>query len=192
MKRIYTGAGDAGETGLTSGGRVSKADPRVAAAGALDEAGSALGLARALSEDERVQALLLQAQEDVSAAAAEILTEAPGGPEARHAPRVTPRMAVELEHEIDSLSSEIGSPSGFVVPGGSPASAAIDVARATVRRAERAAVLVHEAGLLGNTEVMRYLNRLSDLIFMLARLEDRDSRSKGRAGRERNAPGSEV
>ena len=120
MKRIYTGTGDGGETHLTSGGRVSKTDPRVAAAGALDESASALGLARALSSDERVQGSLLQAQEDVLAASAEVLTAVPDGPDARRTPRVTPEMTAALEREIDSLPKPLPGLAHFHGPPSRP------------------------------------------------------------------------
>ena len=174
MKRIYTKTGDSGETGLLSGGRVSKSDPRISAGGAADEAVSAIGLARALSADGRVRSLLLEAQREMVAVGAEISSG--GSPEIprRHFTGVTREMTARLEREIDELAGQVESHGELVTPGASPASAAIDVARTMVRRAERAAVALDEAGLLRNTEVLAYLNRLADMVFMLARFEERD------------------
>jgi len=180
LKRIYTKTGDAGETGLLSGGRVSKSDLRIAAGGAADEAASAMGLARALSADERVSSLLLEAQREMVAVGAEISGGGTRDVPGRHFGSVTPEMTARLEREIDALARQTAPPSELVTPGASPASAAIDVARTMVRRAERAAVALKEAGLLRNAETLAYLNRLSDLVFMLARFEERDLTGSGR------------
>lgn len=180
MKRIYTRTGDTGETGLLSGGRVSKSDQRITAGGAADEAVSAIGLARALSADERVSSILLQTQRDMVAVGAEISAGGPGNPPGTHFAGVTPEMTARLERQIDELAGEIAPPREFVISGASPASAATDVARAMVRRAERAAVALHESGLLRNAEVLTYLNRLSDLVFMLARFQEREPADSAR------------
>ena len=180
MKRIYTRTGDTGETGLLSGGRVSKSDPRIAAGGAADEAVSAIGLARALSADERVTSILLQTQRDMVAVGAEISAGGPGNPPGTRFAGVTPEMTARLERQIDELAGEIAPPRELVISGASPASAATDLARAVVRRAERAAVALHEAGLLRNAEVLAYLNRLSDLVFMLARFQEREPADSAR------------
>jgi len=180
LKRIYTKTGDKGETGLLSGGRVSKSDQRVAAGGAADEAVSAMGLARALSADERVRSFLLEAQREMIAVGAEISAGGARNAPETHFAKVTPEMTARLEREIDGLACEAEPPREFVVPGASPASAAMDVARTMVRRAERAAVVLHETGLLRNAEVLAYLNRLSDLVYVLARLEEQKSPEGGR------------
>jgi cob(I)alamin adenosyltransferase len=173
-ERIYTRGGDAGETGLFLGGRVSKADPRIEASGALDEAVSVMGLARSLSQDQRISELLTALQKRLLALCSEILVDT----QRRHEflERYRPLEAAEtreLEATIDALSEEVGPVREFVIPGGSPASAALDMARAVVRRAERRAVVVAEGGLLENAEIIRYLNRLSDLLFVMARYEER-------------------
>ena len=174
MVRIYTRLGDKGQTGLLYGGRVSKADPRCDAYGTTDEANSALGLARALSQDSKVKAILLQVQRELFTVGAELATDAAQYATLRqHFPVVTPAMVERLEHTIDELDAEVHLPRSFVIPGASPASAALDMARTILRRAERHAVALKESGLLVNDEVLRYLNRLSDLAFMLARYEDR-------------------
>ncbi|MBI4310361.1 MAG: cob(I)yrinic acid a,c-diamide adenosyltransferase [Chloroflexi bacterium] len=174
MVRIYTRRGDTGETGLLYGGRVSKADPRCEAYGTLDEANAALGMARALSQDTRMKAALLQVQRELFTVGAELAT-APADYDdlRRHFSVVTPDMVERLERIIDELDEVVQLPRSFVIPGASGASAALDLARTILRRAERRTVELKEAGLLANLEVLRYLNRLSDLVFMLARYEDR-------------------
>lgn len=173
MKRIYTKKGDDGETTLLLGGRVSKTDPRCDACGTLDEAVSALGLARALAREPRVRELAEEVQRDLSI----LITEIASNPsrreefERRFRP-VDASMTQRLEATIDSLSAQTGPFNDFVTPGSSAASAALDLARTILRRAERKAVALKEAGLLVNSEVIRYLNRVSDLVFVLARYED--------------------
>ena len=174
MVRIYTRQGDTGETGLLYGGRVSKADLRCEAYGTTDEANSALGLARALSQDARVKDILKQVQRELFIVGAELATD-PSQYDSlrRHFSVVAPAMVERLERTIDELDAVVQLPRSFVIPGASPASAALDLARTILRRAERHAVALKEADMLANPEVLRYLNRLSDLVFMLARYEDR-------------------
>ena len=172
--RIYTKTGDAGETRLLFGGRISKADPRCEAIGAADHAISAMGLARALSQDRRVKGILLRVQREMFTVGSELAT----APDRYHHLQanfavVTAEMVTRLEGLIDDLLLQIDLPAAFIVPGASPASGALDLARSALRAGERRAVELHEQGLLVNPEVMRYLNRLSDLLFMLARYEDR-------------------
>ena len=172
--RIYTKSGDTGETRLLFGGRVSKTDPRCEAYGATDQAVSAMGLARALSESPRVKEILLQLQREMFTVGAELATAADQYEhlEANFAV-VTPYMVERLEGLIDELDAEIDLPSAFIVPGASAASSALDLARSLLRTGERRVVALQELGILANAEVLRYLNRLSDLLFMLARYEDR-------------------
>jgi cob(I)alamin adenosyltransferase len=166
--RIYTRRGDDGTTGLLHGGRVGKDATGPEAYGALDEAVAALGVARAAA-DGAVAAAILAAQRDLFVAAAELAT-APGNRD-RLEPgvsRVTEEMVRELEGAIDETVAEAGLPEGFVVPGGSVLAAAIDQARAVVRRAERRAVTHERAG--GDPGlVVPYLNRLGDYLYVLAR-----------------------
>jgi cob(I)alamin adenosyltransferase len=174
MKRIYTKGGDTGETGLLYGGRVSKADPRCEAYGSIDEAVSALGLARALSHDSQVQEVVIKLQRELFTLGAELATDAAEYAKLQqHFSTVTPEMTTHLEAVIDVLAEQVQLPRAFVVPGGSAASGALDLARAVLRRAERRTVALHEQKLLLNAEVLRYLNRATDLVFMLARFEDR-------------------
>jgi cob(I)alamin adenosyltransferase len=174
LKPIYTKRGDQGETGLLYGGRVSKSDARVRAYGAVDEAVSALGLARSLCQDPWVRDRLLEVQRELFIAGSELATSRESYALLRkHFAVIEPEMTARLEDVIDSISMQIELPRSFIVPGASSGSGAVDLARATLRRAEREAVSLSEAGLLENRELLRYLNRLADLLFMLARFEDR-------------------
>ena len=172
-KSIVTKTGDGGETGLLYGGRVSKTDARTEAYGAVDEAISALGAARALITDRNRHAIILRIQSELFTVGAELATDAAEYDKLQqHFMVVTPDFTGRLEAEIAALEQEITLPDAFVIPGGTPAAAALDVARTVTRRAERRIVGLQEAGLLKNPEVLRYVNRLSDLIFMLARAEE--------------------
>ncbi len=173
--RIYTRTGDEGETRLLFGTRVSKTDPRCEAYGMTDQAVSAMGLARALSRDQRVKDVLLQVQREMFIVGSELATDPSNYPRLREKYSVvTPEMVTRLEQTIDELDAQMDLPNAFIVPGASPASGALDLARSILRTAERRVVGLKEQGLLPNPEVLRYLNRLADLLFMLARFEDRD------------------
>ena len=173
--RIYTKRGDSGETGLLYGGRVSKADPRCEAYGALDSAVSAMGLARALCENSRVKEVLLRVQREMFTVGAEVAT-APDEYDKleTHFSVVSEDMVVVVEGLIDEVDAQVELPRAFIVPGGSAGSGALDLARSLLRTAERRVVALGEAGGVGNPNVLRYVNRVSDLLFMLARLEDKD------------------
>ncbi len=174
-KRVYTKFGDKGETSLLYGGRVSKNNPHTEAYGITDEAVSAMGLARAFTSNERVQDTLRELQRDLFTIAAELATD-PDKYELfqEHFLPVTVEMVENLETTIDSLEQDFQMPNVFILPGGSPASAAIDMARCIIRTAERRVVAVKEEGLLTNDLIINYLNRLGDLLFVLARYEDRE------------------
>ena len=169
--RVYTRTGDDGTTGLFYGGRVSKSAPAPEAYGSVDEAVALLGLARALaSEAPHVQSLILRLQRELFVVGADLATN----PKERMKLKpeeslVTAEMVASLEAEIDEKVEVHPLPDYFVVPGANPVSAALDVARTAVRRAERRAVEMKEAGGVVTDEVLRYLNRLSDLLFVLAR-----------------------
>lgn len=167
---IVTRHGDGGETGLLYGGRVPKDDLHTEAYGALDEAISALGLARAIcSEPARAQRIL-DLQRDLFTVGAELATAASDRDKLeKHFATVTASMVEALDGQVAVLEASVPLPNGFVIPGGDPVAAAIDLGRTFVRRAERRAVTLHRAGGLANPEVLRYLNRCSDLLFMLAR-----------------------
>jgi cob(I)alamin adenosyltransferase len=172
MPRIYTKTGDDGTTGLLFGGRVSKGDPVAEACGTIDEAVAALGLARALSDEPGLEEGVLQVQRELFVLGADLATNP--AERARLEPGislVTPEMVSRLETWIDELVLAHPLPQAFVVPGANPVSATLDVARGLVRRAERKAVVLRNAGTEVNEAALRYLNRLSDLLFVLARIE---------------------
>jgi cob(I)alamin adenosyltransferase len=174
-KKIYTKYGDEGETSLLYGGRVSKNNPHTEAYGVVDEAVSSMGLARALSQDSRVKDLLAELQLEMVTMAAELATDpAQYDTFIQHFKPVTREMVATIEGLIDDLEGSIEMPKVFILPGGSPASSAIDMARSLIRTAERRAVSLREQGRLGNPEVLRYMNRLGDLLFVLARYQDRE------------------
>jgi cob(I)alamin adenosyltransferase len=178
--RIYTRKGDAGSTGLLFGGdRVSKADLRTDAYGTTDEAVSALGLARASIGTEtdrteaRLTALILLLQRELFVVGAELATQVDRRERlAEGSTRVTAEMVKSLEDEIDALEALVEQPKEFVVPGESIVGAALDLARTTVRRAERRAVALAADGGLPDSQVIPYLNRLADLLFVMARAAD--------------------
>ena len=174
-KKIYTKYGDEGETSLLYGGRVSKNNPHTEAYGVVDEAVSSMGLARALSQDSRVKDVLAELQLEMVTMAAELATDpAQYDTFIQHFKPVTREMVATIEGLIDDLEGSIEMPKVFILPGGSPASSAIDMARSLIRTAERRAVSLREQGRLGNPEVLRYMNRLGDLLFVLARYQDRE------------------
>jgi cob(I)alamin adenosyltransferase len=167
---IVTRHGDGGETSLLYGGRVPKDDLHTEAYGALDEAISALGLARALCAGSVRAERILGLQRDLFTVGAELATAAPDRPKLeKHFATVTAAMVEGLGAEVAALEAAVPLPKGFVIPGGDPVAAALDLGRSFVRRAERRAVSLRRAGGLANDEVLRYLNRCSDLLFMLAR-----------------------
>lgn len=182
MPRIYTQTGDDGTTGLLYGGRVSKADAATEAYGTTDEAVAALGLARSLCEDETMRGDLLTLQRELFVVGADLATN----PKERkkltpEVSLVTTGMVERLERRIDDLVAVRPLPEVFVVPGANPGSAALDIARGVVRRAERGVVALEGTGREVNPEVRRYLNRLSDLIFVLARWQAGESEPASRA-----------
>ena len=145
--RIYTKKGDSGETSLLFGGRVSKADPRCEAYGTIDQAVSAMGLARALSKELRVQEMLLHVQRDMFMVGAELATDPMNYRLLdENFGTVTSDMVDNLETYIDELAAEINLPQAFIVPGGSVGSGAIDLARSMLRSGERRVVDIHQAG----------------------------------------------
>lgn len=170
--RIYTGKGDDGTTGLFYGGRVSKASDRPDAYGTVDEAQAALGLARAHSDSDELDATLVSLERDLWVVMAEIATEPDNRTKLSAGESlVTPEMVEGLERRIDDLDTRFEMPAEFVVPGETVVAAALDVARTVVRRAERLAVVVAAPG----SSVVAYLNRLSDLLWMLARWQEGES-----------------
>jgi len=163
------GTGDDGTTGLLGGGRAAKDDLRVEAFGTVDEASSALGLARSLSAQPRVRSICEEMQRGLYAVGAELGTN----PEAGTTFVTTSAADVErLEALTADLEREVAMPKGFILPGTTPASGALDLARAIVRRAERRALSLRRSGGVPNDQVLRWLNRASLLLFALGRYEE--------------------
>jgi len=165
--KIYTKTGDAGDTGLFGGGRVPKDHPRVAAYGEVDSLNAAVGFATALEPRTWEAALLESIQRDLFTVGAILATPDPKKPKVPPAP-ISPERIAALEHAIDRLEEKLAPLDRFILPGGGPKGAALHLARTTCRRAERTVVsLAREHGV--PKEVLIYLNRLSDLLFVLAR-----------------------
>ncbi|MGH9001406.1 MAG: cob(I)yrinic acid a,c-diamide adenosyltransferase [Acidimicrobiia bacterium] len=176
--KVYTRTGDDGTTGLLYGGRTPKDDPGPAAYGDVDEAVSALGLARAEAEaGSELAELLIRLQRELFVAGAELAT-APDN-RAKLAPgvsRVTAEMVEALEPVIDDLTSRYEPPREFVLPGENRVAATLDLARTVVRRAERSAVAASRSGWLDRSQVVPYLNRLADLVYTMARWQEGEFR----------------
>ena len=170
--KTFNKKGDTGETSLLFGDRVAKSDPRCEAYGTIDEAVSFLGLARCFCRPE-IKDIVLSWQQELFTVGAELATPAEHYAKlVKKRKTVTPEMVQRLETLINEFEAKAKMPDAFVIPGGaSPGSAALDVARTIIRRAERRVVALKEAGLVKNDEVLKYLNRLADLIFTLARYE---------------------
>ena len=165
MRRLYTRRGDLGETDLL-GERVAKDDPRIDLIGELDETTSILGLARSLSTSERGNQILIDIQRDLYRVMADLAfvtdTRPPGY-------ETSAEWVERIEELTDQLTAEVELPRQFVLPGETQSSAALDVARAVVRRAERQAVHLYRTKVITNEHIVGYLNRLSSLLFVLAR-----------------------
>jgi cob(I)alamin adenosyltransferase len=178
--KIYTRKGDTGDTGLLFGGvRVAKDSPRIEAAGSVDEAVAALGVARAAlgaitdRREARLNELIIRLQRELFVVGAEIATHTDRRAKLTDGvSRVTPEMVAALEVVIDEWTERDPMPAEFIVPGESEPGAALDLARSIIRRAERRAVALADAGELPDSEVIRYLNRLADLLFVTARVAD--------------------
>ena len=166
--KIYTARGDQGQTDLL-GERVTKGDPRIELLGELDESTSSIGLARSLSSWENAGEMLLTVQRDLYQIMAELAFTDATRPDGMvfQADRID-----WLEESIAKVQESVELPREFIVPGETTPGAALDVCRTVVRRTERAAVHLAEAGTAINAEIIRYLNRLSTLMFILARAED--------------------
>jgi cob(I)alamin adenosyltransferase len=168
---IVTRRGDQGTTALMYNRRVSKCHPRVEAYGAVDELNAAIGLARAGAVDEFVRESLAAIQKDLVRLMGELATaveDLPRYVKDGHEP-VTSGMTNRLESLVGKIEAANVSPGGWATPGANMASAALDVARTVCRRAERRACALHDAGQLQNPEIVVYLNRLSDLLWLFAR-----------------------
>ena len=164
LNKIYTRTGDGGSAGLVDGSRVSKSSLRMIAIGEVDEANAAIGVAIASLSDDKLSKHLLTIQNDLFDLGADVAT--PGDVEG--ALRIVASQVDRLEREIDAMNADLDPLTSFILPGGSPAVAALHLARAIVRRAERAAVALNEREQL-NPQLLAYLNRLSDHLFVAAR-----------------------
>jgi len=166
----FSTKGDGGETSLLGGQRVPKYDPRPETYGVLDEASSALGVAKATTKNQKIRDIILSVQKDLLIMGAE-LSSVP-----EDIQKLTRRIGEgdikRLEEIIDELQKNITLKNEFIYPGETPVSAQIDVGRTIIRRAERKAAGLKNEGLLRNAEINRYLNRLADMLFVLARYEE--------------------
>lgn len=176
--KIYTRTGDGGDTGLFGGGRVPKDHHRVAAYGAVDELNAAIGLARSLEPTAFGDELLQNIQRDLFAIGGQLASPEPAKVSKALAKAALGESRVtELEHAIDSAEATLAPLEGFILPGGTPKAAALHLARTVCRRAERCVVTLAREASLAPT-ILPYLNRLSDLLFVLAR---RANAAAGRA-----------
>lgn len=186
MNVIYTRTGDAGDTGLVDGSRVGKHDPRIHAIGEVDEANSAIGAAavhlagRAADEGPAhaagdAAAMLARIQNELFDLGADLATPGEDFAPTEMSLRVVPAQVERLEREMDAMNEGLAPLRSFILPGGTPAAAQLHLARAIVRRAERAAVAARAAGVALNPVALTYLNRLSDHLFTLCRHLNRAS-----------------
>jgi len=168
--KIYTKTGDAGETGLV-GSRVRKDDPRVCAYGEIDELNAFLGLVGSEAGEGELRPLLTSIQRDLFAVGAQLADPTARLTESRRKAQLPPERVEELERTIDACESELPPLKAFVLPGGGRLGASLHVARGVCRRAERAVVALSAQSAV-DPLLVRYLNRLSDLLFVLARREN--------------------
>jgi cob(I)alamin adenosyltransferase len=183
VPKIYTKKGDDGSTGLLYGGRVAKDDLRTQVYGTLDETVSALGMARAGGLVVRVEEIVIRLQREMFVAGAELATSDENRSKLQVGiSKVDAAMTERAEKDIDALLEQHPLRPEFILPGETLGAAGLDLARSTVRRAERQAVALQRGGGVPDPEVLRYLNRVSDLLFALARFEE--------AERGRSAPPS--
>jgi len=168
---IVTRTGDEGTTGLMYNRRVSKSHPRVEACGSVDELNAALGMARAFSPQKFIQDILLATQKDLVILMGELATELDDLPRYRADgfSLVSREHSLRLEDCVREIEAQAVTYKGWATPGATTSSAAIDLARATCRRAERRVCALRDAGQIQNPEVIIYLNRLADLLWLLAR-----------------------
>lgn len=175
MAPFYTRQGDDGYTGLLGAGRVPKHDPRPEAYGSIDEASAALGVARSLARSSDTRGIVEAVQRDLYL----LMAEVAAAPEhAARFRRIDAARVEWLEAKAEEITSRVEVPKDFVVFGEARAGAALDLARTIVRRAERRVAWLTHQGELANPELLRYLNRLSSLCFVLALWEDRQAGSE--------------
>jgi cob(I)alamin adenosyltransferase len=174
LNRIYTRTGDKGDTGLATGERIRKSHPRLAAVGSVDETNAAIGLARVeASADPVLDGLLARIQNELFDLGADLAT--PRETVSWEALWISPAQVERLEAEIDRLNADLPALDSFVLPGGSRLAAGLHMARTICRRAEREAFALAETGEVVRAEALKYLNRLSDLLFVAARFANASS-----------------
>ncbi len=173
MSVKFSKKGDRGFTSLLGGQRVSKSGPRPEAYGTLDEASSVLGMARAWAKRPRTREIILSIQKELMILGAELATESQDALKFKY--QVRSQNVERLEQLMEELQNQVTLKKEFICPGDSPAGAVIDLARTIIRRGERRAVGLLRQKKVQNPEVLRYLNRLADLLFVLARYEDDSS-----------------
>jgi cob(I)alamin adenosyltransferase len=178
LNKIYTRTGDRGETGLVDGSRVAKHDPRMAAIGEVDEANSAIGIARLhVAEGGEAAAMLGRIQNEMFDLGADLATPGEDFTPSAMILRIVAGQVARLEREIDAMNDTLAPLTSFILPGGSAGAAHLHLARAIVRRAERSAVAADAAGATLNPLALQYLNRLSDHLFTLCRTLNDDGAS---------------
>jgi len=170
LNKIYTRTGDDGTTGLVDGSRLLKDDIRVMAYGDVDEANSIIGLVRLSLENQHLDNMLKRIQNDLFDLGADLATPLPedGEQDSEYALRIVPEQTTRLETELDALNADLSPLNSFVIPGGSPPSAYLHLARTVTRRAERRVVTLGKEQDI-NPAALKYLNRLSDFLFVAAR-----------------------
>lgn len=173
LNRIYTRTGDDGTTGLVDGSRVAKTDPRLNAIGDVDEANSAIGVAIAALGDAgdaaAIAEALIRIQNDLFDLGADLATPGDDFTPSQMVLRIVPVQVARLEAEIDAMNADLAPLTSFILPGGTAGAASLHLSRAIVRRAERAAVAASDSVPI-NPQAVSYLNRLSDYLFVCARL----------------------
>jgi len=185
MPKIYTKKGDDGTTGLLYGGRVHKDDVRTEAYGTLDETVSALGIARAGGLVPRVEEIVVRIQREMFVVGAELAThEDNAGKLTEGVSKVTPAMTEAAERDIDALLEEHPLPEEFLLPGETLGSAGLDLARTIVRRAERLVVTMKRETVISE-DLLRYMNRVSDLLYACARYEEAERGQSAKPSRYR-------
>jgi len=188
LNKIYTRTGDDGTTGLVDGSRVAKHDAIMRAVGDIDEANSAIGVAVAALAEGDAAMLLRRVQNDLFDLGADLATPVTDGADPEWALRIVESQVGQLEREIDRLNESLPALDSFILPGGSTAAAAVHLARAVARRAERSVVAAAAERVL-NPQARAYVNRLSDLLFVLARHLNADP-AQGGTGDIKWVPGA--
>lgn len=172
ITKVYTRGGDEGKTSLVGGERVSKADIRVAAFGEIDELNSTVGIVRSHLRDAEIDEVLKRLQQELFTLGADLAS-----PPEVHGPRILPEHVAALEQTIDRYLNTLPPLREFILPTGPPATAFLHLARTVARRAERAIVRLGEHSRV-SPEVLAYVNRLSDLLFVLARITNQQSNGR--------------